>query len=170
MKLVLALTLLCATAHAGTKACQAPELEQLAFWVGDWDASWPGDKGKPEQHGHNRIERTLDGCVYQEHFTGAEGFAGTSVSTFSPRQGWRQTWVDNQAAYLDFSGGKQGDTFVFWRDATKPDGTKVKQRMVFKNITKNAFDWSWESSTDGKTWKVEWPIHYVRTASPRPAR
>ncbi|MBV8757104.1 MAG: hypothetical protein JO257_07520 [Deltaproteobacteria bacterium] len=162
-KLLGALLILPAIAHADPKPCQAPELEQLAFWVGDWDATWPGDKGKPEQHGHNRIERVLDGCAFEEHFTGPDGFAGTSLSSWAPRTGWRQTWVDNQAAFMDFTGGKQGDGFVFGRDTTKPDGTKLKQRMVFKNITHDAFDWSWEASTDGgKTWKVTWPIHYVR--------
>ena len=43
------------------------------------------------------------------------------------------------------------------------NGTKLLQRMVWKNITPNAFDWSWESSRDGgKTWQVNWPIHYKR--------
>jgi len=35
--------------------------------------------------------------------------------------------------------------------------------MVFKNITPNEFDWSWGASKDGgKTWQVQWPIHYKR--------
>ena len=35
--------------------------------------------------------------------------------------------------------------------------------MVFKNITHDEFDWSWEGSKDGgKTWTVVWPIHYKR--------
>ena len=148
---------------APPKPCQAPELEQLAFWVGDWDATWPGAKGQPVQHGRNTIERILDGCGFQEHFTGPQGFVGTSISSWSKQSGWRQTWIDNQAAFMDFTGGKDGTTFIFGRDATKPDGTKIKQRMVFKNITHDAFDWSWEASTDGgKTWTVNWPIHYVR--------
>jgi hypothetical protein len=33
--------------------------------------------------------------------------------------------------------------------------------MVWKNITANELDWSWEASHDGgKTWQVQWPIHY----------
>ena len=49
------------------------------------------------------------------------------------------------------------------REAPKPDGSNVLQRMVYKNITTSEFDWSWENSTDdGKTWKVVWPIHYHR--------
>jgi len=171
MKLAILMMAVCSVAYAGTpKPCSAPELEQLAFWTGDWDASWPGPKDQPTQHGHNTIERILDGCGFQEHFSGPGGFLGTSISSWSARTGWRQTWIDNQAAFMDFTGGPDGKTFIFARDATKPDGTKIKQRMVFKNITKDAFDWSWESSTDGKSWTVSWPIHYVRTASPRPAK
>jgi len=35
--------------------------------------------------------------------------------------------------------------------------------MVWKNITRKEFDWSWEFSKDaGKIWEVQWPIHYKR--------
>jgi hypothetical protein len=52
---------------------------------------------------------------------------------------------------------------VLAREAVRPDGSKVQQRMVFKNIGRNEFDWSWERSLDGgKTWEVLWPIHYKR--------
>jgi hypothetical protein len=44
---------------------------------------------------------------------------------------------------------------ILWREATRPDGSKGLQRMVFKNITPDHFDWSWEGSKDGgKTWAV----------------
>jgi hypothetical protein len=52
---------------------------------------------------------------------------------------------------------------ILQREATRPDGTRILQRMVWKNITANELDWSWEASTDGgKTWQVNWPIHYKR--------
>jgi len=38
-------------------------------------------------------------------------------------------------------------------------------RMIFYNIKKDSFDWSWEASTDGgATWKSNWLIHYKRKA------
>jgi hypothetical protein len=38
--------------------------------------------------------------------------------------------------------------------------------MVFKNITKHKFDWSWERSDDeGATWKPLWQIQYVKQGS-----
>jgi len=86
---------------------------------------------------------------------------GMSVSIFDTRAGkWKQTWVD---AYLDFVGEFKDGQMILARDAVRVDGTKVIQRMVFKNISRNEFDWSWEASKDGgKTWEVQWPIHDKR--------
>jgi hypothetical protein len=88
-----------------------------------------------------------------------------SVSTFDTRSGkWKQTWVDNEGAYLDFTGGMQNGQMILSRSFTKPDGTEVHQRMVWKDISADQLNWSWESSTDGgRTWEVVWPIHYQRS-------
>ena len=100
----------------------------------------------------------------------ARGEAGRNRTGYEPhparppRAGkWKQTWVDNEGGYLDFVGEFKDGQMILGRAAVRPDGTKALQRMVFKNITHNEFDWSWESSTDGgKTWQVQWPIHYKR--------
>jgi hypothetical protein len=89
---------------------------------------------------------------------------GTSVSVFDARAGkWKQTWVDNQGGYLDFVGEFKDGQMILQREGVRPDGTKALQRMVWKNISAGEFDWSWEASRDGgKTWQVNWPIHYKR--------
>jgi hypothetical protein len=89
---------------------------------------------------------------------------GMSVSSFDAQAGkWKQTWVDNEGGYLDFVGEFADSQMTLARAATRPDGTKIQQRMVFKNITTQELDWSWERSLDGgKTWQVVWPIHYKR--------
>ena len=52
---------------------------------------------------------------------------------------------------------------ILQREATRPNGARFLQRMVWKNITASEFDWSWEASRDGgKTWQVKWPLHYKR--------
>jgi hypothetical protein len=146
--------------------CAAPEQRQLEFWVGEWDLTWPGQKQGETEHGTNSVRRVLETCVVQENFSGesAMHLRGMSVSIFDTRAGkWKQTWVDNEGAYLDFVGELKDGQMILVRDAVRPDGTRAIQRMVFKNITRNEFDWSWESSTDGgKTWQVQWPIHYKR--------
>jgi hypothetical protein len=64
---------------------------------------------------------------------------------------------------MDFTGGIQDGFMTLQRGSILPNGTKGLQRMVWRNVTANEFDWSWESSSDGgKTWQVQWPVHYKR--------
>jgi hypothetical protein len=146
--------------------CEAPEQKQLNFWVGEWDATWPGPKEGEIQKGTNSIRRVLEGCIVEENFSGGADMhlRGKSVSVFDTRAGkWKQTWVDNEGGYLDFVGEFKDGQMILGREFQKADGTKVMQRMVFKNIKPDEFDWSWEASKDGgETWQVQWPIHYKR--------
>jgi len=146
--------------------CAVEQQKQFDFWVGEWDLTWPGANGGAPGHGTNSIKRILDGCVVEENFSGQSSMPlrGTSISIFDTRAGkWKQTWVDNEGGYLDFTGEFSNGQMILQREATRPDGTRILQRMVWKNITDNELDWSWEASTDGgKTWQVNWPIHYKR--------
>lgn len=155
--------------NSPSNPCAALEQRQLEFWVGEWDLTWPGEKPGQIARGTNSIRRVLDTCVVEENFSGeaAMHLRGMSFSIYDTRAGkWKQTWVDNEGGYLDFIGEFKDGKMILARDAVRPDGTKVVQRMVFKNITRNEFDWSWESSSDGgKTWQVQWPIHYKRKSS-----
>jgi hypothetical protein len=86
-----------------------------------------------------------------------------SVSVYDERQAcWRQTWVDNQGGYLDFSGGKQGERMILSRVA-EIDGQQLHQRMVWYDIRRDGLMWNWERSPDeGETWETLWVIQYVR--------
>lgn len=155
-----------ASAPAQPAPCTEPQQKQFDFWLGDWNLTWPSQNSGETVHGANSIKRVLDGCVIEENFDGGTvlGLRGLSVSRFEPRSGkWKQTWVDNQGGYLDFTGEFKDGQMVLQREGARPDGSKVLQRMVYKNITEAEFDWSWERSLDGgKTWQVLWPIHYKR--------
>ena len=150
---------------AGSNPCSAPEQKQFEFWVGEWDLTWPGDNRVPA-HGTNSIRRILDGCIVQENFSGGDAMPlrGMSVSVYEVNSGrWKQTWVDNSGGYLDFTGEFKSGEMILQREFTRKDGAKIMQRMVWKNISPNELDWSWEASKDGgKTWQVNWPIHYKR--------
>jgi hypothetical protein len=153
------------TNQAKPNPCTIAEQRQFDFWIGEWDLTWPGQKSGEIGHGSNSIKRILDGCVVQENFSAQDQhLRGTSVSTFDARAGkWKQTWVDNEGGYLDFVGKFKDRQLILQREAIGKDGTKMLQRMVWKNISANELDWSWEASRDGgKTWQVQWPIHYRR--------
>lgn len=137
------------------------------FWVGNWELAWQNAKGA-EEHGTNKIERTLNNVVIQENFEAGEGslkgYVGKSWTVWNPNsKQWKQTWVDNQGAYLDFTGTMVDGKPCFAREVTTPAGKTVKQRMVFYDISEEGFMWDWENSQDGgKTWKLAWRIAYVR--------
>ena len=146
--------------------CTAPELHQLDFWVGDWELAWPAHGQAPAGTGTNHVEKILGGCAVQESFAaaGPQGLVGRSVSAYNPQlKIWEQTWVDNQGSYIALTGGFKDGTMILTQRALGPDGKPRLARMVFLNIKPDAFDWHWESSTDeGKTWKLNWAIHYKR--------
>lgn len=149
--------------------CQENSLspQDFDFWLGEWRVEWEESDGKTGS-GTNIIEKIMDGSVIQERFSitqgGNAGFKGTSISVFDPRQKvWRQAWADSQGGYFSFTGSREGDKRMF---STTPQETAegtIIQRMVFYNISEDAFTWDWESSKDGgETWALSWRIQYTR--------
>ncbi|HXI38617.1 MAG TPA: hypothetical protein VNH83_01500, partial [Bryobacteraceae bacterium] len=59
-----------ATPPSPPNPCLAPEQQQLSFWLGEWDLTWPGEKQGAVDHGTNSIQHVLDGCVIEENFSG----------------------------------------------------------------------------------------------------
>jgi hypothetical protein len=144
--------------------------DALDFWVGYWNLTWK-DKDGSMATGTNKINKILKNKVIKEEFRARsgsmKGYKGRSLSVYNPATGaWRQTWVDSESAYLNFTGEFEGDKRMFKRVFTSKDGKKIMQRMVFYNITVDKLDWDWEISVDqGKTWKLQWRIHYTRDKS-----
>jgi hypothetical protein len=139
--------------------CDSPESKQFDFWVGEWEANYSGGKSR------NRITKILDGCVVLEQFDGAPGtkLMGHSVSTYDRNaKQWKQTWVDNTASYLDFTGGMVDGRMVLSREVER-GGRKFRQRMVFQDVKPDSFKWLWQRSDDeGANWKTAWEIDYRR--------
>ena len=135
--------------------------DALDFWLGDWVVSWTGGG-----HGTNTIRRILDDRAIEESFDGGDAdssLTGRSLSVRDAADGrWRQTWVDSTGAYLDFVGVEIDGRIVFQREATV-GGAAVVQRMVWLDVTPDAFRWQWQRSGDGDaSWVVVWEIDYRR--------
>ncbi|MCE9537670.1 MAG: hypothetical protein K8R85_00405, partial [Bacteroidetes bacterium] len=136
------------------------------FWVGEWDLTWKDPDGSTA-YGKNSVTKILDGKVITENFAGltgqSKGYKGQSISILDNRTGtWKQTWVDNQNAYLPFTGGADGANRFFEQEFLK-NGKLQKGKMIFRDITKEKFAWDWMSSADsGKTWNIQWSIQYSR--------
>jgi len=163
MKTLLAAASMIVATHAHAQGCDSPESHQLDFWIGDWQLSYTED-GKAATS-RNRVTKILDGCVVLEEFDGAPGapLKGRSVSMFDRASGrWKQTWVDNSGAYLDFTGGLEDGHMVFSREARR-GAKRFLQRMVFDEVTRDGLRWRWQRSDDGgKAWITQWEIAYRR--------
>jgi hypothetical protein len=148
-----------------------PPERQLHFWVGEWELQGrqrvSADKEEwREMRATNSIRAILKGKVIEERFA-MTGFEGRSVSVYDSRaKQWKQTWVDDQGGYLDFTGGWSEGRMVLSRKAVV-NGQTVMQRMVFHDIKPDSLIWDWESSRDeGKSWRLMWQLNYRRKGAP----
>src|SRR5206468_3084627 len=94
----------------------AERVNDFDFWVGTWTGTWESDDGPGTAT--NTISKEYGGHVVVERFTTnpSADFNGLSVTVFDERDGcWKQTWVDDSGAYLDFRGGRIGDDVVLTR-------------------------------------------------------
>jgi len=133
----------------------------LDFWLGSWVVSWAGGG-----HGTNTIRRILGDRAIEESFDGGDAdssLKGQSLSVLDAADGrWRQTWVDSTGAYLELVGVEVDGRIAFQREATV-GGVAVVQRMVWLDVTADAFRWQWQRSRDGgASWAVAWEIDYRR--------
>jgi hypothetical protein len=161
---ILALPLAAMAQAPALPTCDGPEWKQFDFWLGDWELSYKAADGRTLRS-RNKVTKILDGCVLLEQFAGAPGtrLDGHSVSTYDRNvKRWKQTWVDNSASYLDFTGGFAEEKMILVRDAER-QGKKFKQRMVWQDIRADALKWLWQRSDDGgATWSTQWEIDYSR--------
>ena len=161
--LLLAVTGTYAQAQQAPQGCDSPESKQFDFWAGEWDLTFQNEG--QAAHSRNRITKILDGCALLEEFSGPPGtpLEGRSLSSFDrATHRWKQTWTDNTASYLDFTGGFAEGRMVLSREAGS-EGKRFLQRMVWEDIRADSFTWLWQRSDDGgKSWKTNWKIEYRR--------
>ena len=167
MRFLVPTLLLACTMQTTLAAPAAQPADLFDFWLGDWQVSWrnaDGTTGKARNH----VARILDGNVIEERFEEDAGdpaplLKGRSLSVRDAAGLWRQAWADNQGGFFALTGSADGDKRLF-STALTVAGSEVKgQRMVFHDITPDAFTWDWEGTTDGgRTWKLLWRLAYRR--------
>ncbi len=171
-----------AASSAAPAACTEAERRELDFWLGDWDLVVRTRKSASsetwdEARGVSAIRSVLGGCAVEENFH-ADGpgapWAGRSFSTYAAAEKtWRQTWVDDSGSYLAFTGGRDAGGFALYgepRPAREAGGKPRRMRMVFREITRDSLDWSWEGGTEPATdWRSVMTIRYTRRPAAPPA-
>ncbi|HEV2591000.1 MAG TPA: DUF1579 family protein [Gaiellaceae bacterium] len=137
-------------------------MNDFDFWVGTWEGTWENDDGPGAAT--NTITKELNGHVVVERFATmpAVDFNGLSVTVYDEREGcWKQTWVDDTGAYLDFRGGRVADDVILTRQFVV-ERSVVTQRMVFCEIEPDRFTWLWQRARAAGDWETLWRIDYAR--------
>ena len=143
-------------AQQNVPTCDSDNHDDLDFWVGKWNVAWEGGSGT------NEITKEYKGCVIRENFQGSN-LLGMSISTYLPAdKSWHQTWMDEQNGYLDLTGFYQGNNYIF-HTTPNSDTPDTQLQMVFSNIQKDSFTWTWMGTRNGgKNWNTLWQISYTR--------
>lgn len=146
-------------------AALPPEAHQFDFWVGKWEIVGrsrpsPDSEQWTETKCTNEVRKTHDGRVIEENFK-TTGFTGQSWSVYNAkRKVWQQTWVDNSGAYLLFEGTVANGEMIL-NPVGVPKEAPVR-RMVFRNITKNSFEWHWQQADGKGGFATIWELNYRR--------
>jgi hypothetical protein len=144
----------------------APNGTALDFWVGTWKVTAAG-----AIDGHNRIERTLDGCALIENWEGTTaGDVGKSLFTYDARSHrWAQIWVrpDTTPAggivHADLVAIDAGGAAHFDDTTFGPKGLALLQRTTLAPLKDGTVRQLIEQSRDGgATWAAAYDALYSR--------
>jgi len=167
MRFLVPTLLLACTMQTACAAPVAQPADLFDFWIGDWQVTWKNADGTTGR-ARNHVSRVLDGNVIEERFEEdaadpAPLLKGRSLSVRDPAGQWHQAWADNQGGFFVLTGSAAGDRRLF-STALTPAGAEVTgKRMVFHHITRDAFTWDWEGTSDGgRTWTLLWRLDYRR--------
>ena len=108
--------------------------------------------------GRNSITAPFDTGAVAEHWRGAGGVVGHSLSAWDAGRGcWHQTWVDSTGEVLLLDGGPRGDAMVL--EGIDAD---ARQRITW-TVEGDGVRQLWETSTDdGESWTTAFDGRYAR--------
>ncbi|QNP41943.1 hypothetical protein [Lysobacter solisilvae (ex Woo and Kim 2020)] len=148
--------------------CEGAEHRQFDFWLGEWDV-YGGAQGE-QLLGHNRIERSANGCWLVEHWQGASGNHGTSTNAWDAAyRVWRQFWVGGDGVVLRLEGGREGEAMVLAGELPDGKGGTQRQRIRWTPQADGSVVQHWETSDDaGASWQSSFRGVYRRRAAATP--
>lgn len=167
---------LVASPPAAAGPCDSPEARAFDFWVGDWDVvnrriSQEGGEWADVGIATDKVYSVLDGCAIIEHWRGHLGplkILGFSVRSFDPARGvWDLVlhWPiqKDQPDFGTLEGTFRHGRGEFFSDVTRPDGTELRQRYTFSDVSPDAFRWDAAySDDDERTWFTNWIMEFSR--------
>lgn len=144
--------------------CDSAEFRQFDFWAGEWEVRGTGDAAP--LLGHNRIERSADGCRLLENWTSARGGSGQSLNGWDrAHRVWRQFWVGGDGVVLRLEGGLRDGAMVMAGELPDGNGGVQHQRITWTPQADGSVQQHWETSDDaGASWTTTFLGVYRRKA------
>jgi hypothetical protein len=139
-----------------------PRMQELDFWLGDWDLRPRGSPGATPTR--NVITKIHDGCVLLESYT-APGYTGQSFNIRDPSMGrWTQSWVDKAGGFHLYHGEVRNATMYYDGEMPDPsDPTKrIRTRVTIQRIAADTLRQFAETTRDGSTWTQNYDFIYTR--------
>ena len=140
-------------------ACQAPEVHQFDFWIGDWDAFEDDDTRTPIAR--TRITAIAAGCAIHELYEQSDGLIGDSILAFDPVQrAWQQTWVTNRGSLMVVTGRLVEGALVLEGDMHAANGTSLRQRITWTKQGEAVREAAIVSRDGGKSWQQAFDVAF----------
>ena len=142
---------------AAARDCSGPEYRAFDFWLGGWNVGSDGQFA-----GTNDVTSAYGGCAISEHWQGADGGKGTSLSGYDRHSGqWQQLWIDDRGGVVRLAGGPQGDGMRLTSVAPDVDGRS--HRVTWLPQPENRVQQVWESrGSEEQPWETVFVGVYER--------
>lgn len=142
---------------AAARDCSGPEYRAFDFWLGAWNVGADGQFA-----GTNDVTVAYGGCALREHWQGADGGKGTSLSGYDRQsERWYQLWIDDRGGLVRLVGGPQDTSMVFSSVAPAEDGRS--HRVTWTPIDGDRVRQHWESLPAGESeWRTVFDGVYER--------
>ena len=147
------------------------EMKQVAFMIGDWDASMKfnmGDTTKwTETKSTSTVTPVLDGAALMSTFSGlmmGMPFKGIGYTCFSRETGkWQMSWLDNMGAAMSLYTGTMKDGKLVVSGEDMYQGKPMLSKLTYFNMSDSKYDWLMEISMDGgKTYMPSMRATYTK--------
>ena len=153
-----------------------PEAEKLNYFAAPWTSEGtvkPGPNGPGGVTQGRAMCRWMPGKFFLDCMMESKDPAGT-LTQMQSTLGWDaekkvyRSWsFDNVGRYETATGTLKDDTWTWTGEAQRGDKT-IQTRYVVSDAKPEAYAFSYETSSDGKTWTPVWSGKYSKMATRSP--
>ena len=169
---VLIFLLFIVISNPGHSQDSANEIKVLDFLVGNWEVQADArlSRNGPWKSfiGNSEITQVLDSTMLEENFRSMNDdkpfYSKTLFAVNHTRHQLQRVFADSDHGPLvEFEGNKNNDAIIFDRTWQYENGTTVKLRTIYHNISKDDFNIeSMRMPRDKMTWDTTGKMKYIR--------